>query len=232
MAILKGFPPSNTIQLDPPSKWTCEMCGKEFWQSFPLSLHLDISNVINYGILPCRECWSEDQGKGYWVPGPNKWGDEFSVYSKVREGHTLQELEEAYTNYRKKCHEGTWPRIVHVRFDELDFESAYKKINYKITEFWSPFREIRTGSGWRDREHVSEEEVPNKLTLIANGNICKMFYEQEGYNAKLNLFRRDRWGWTIQCNPHMPDMMNAVFVQDPIPNKDVEVCNGLAEIVG
>ena len=236
MAILKGFPPSNTIQLDGPAKFACEMCGKEFWQSFPLSLCLDITDRINYGILPCRECWSEDQGKKYWGTEKNKWGDFFTIYSKVREGYTYEELEAAH-NARKA--ESPFLRFEKVRFDaeELaDFNKFYEHIVFKIfDDYWSAFRNITvsTEMGFRWKT-VEKEDIPQKLDIIGNEKMLRMFWKQPGYTSHYNpryygLFRRDRWAWTLICNPMMPEKMNAVYVRDHNPPKEVEVCNGLAK---
>lgn len=158
MAILRGFPPSNTIQVDGPQRLECDLCGKDFWQSFPLQLSLDLSDEINYGIMPCHECWFEDQGSKYWSGEPNKWGDQHSIYSKVREGYSLEDIQKAQKPYVKRV------RVV------CESDLYLKEINFVLnTPRRNPWYEYETW--YKNGRCISV--LPKSFIVKANPTVCE-----------------------------------------------------------
>lgn len=218
MALLKGFPPSNTITPDQPSRFECELCGQEFWQSFPLGLCLRINDQVNFDILACRECWSADQGKTYWGPEVNRWGDQFTVYSKAREGRSFDELVKAHADHRRLCLQHKSARVAKVKFNKGDlksFDAFYKKIDFALTGFWSVFRQTGT----------PEAKPPRKLILWA-GKLCEMFDGHENYKSHKSpyegKFKNKDWTWLVRREPLIPDRMRAIFLEEVF---DIDVCD-------
>lgn len=184
MAILRGFPPSNTIQIDAPSKRICELCGKEFWQSFPLSLHLSLDSKTNFGILPCRECFVEDQGGAYWSSLPNKWGDHFHVYSKVREGYTVEDLHKSYEAYQERCKAGVEPNYHQFRFERNEhdikrFPDEMDQIMHELgSEISSVFNEWTDTGDWKWADGYDpdrwDRHLPLEFNILASTKMYNM----------------------------------------------------------
>lgn len=173
MAIVKGFP--SSICCDMPSKRTCALCGKEWWESFPIGLQLDISDDVNFSILACPECYQQDQGCDYWSSflslrkseTKNKWGDNFHIYSKAREGYSSWAILLTHRNHqqwpmlkkrgkiRKKIY---WDESFALSESRSDIiESLYASIVNGITGFCSPWRETGT----------VKTNVPSTLVITA-----------------------------------------------------------------
>lgn len=211
MAILRGFPPSNSIQLDGPSKFTCELCGKDFWQSFPLGLRLDLSGDVNFDILPCRECYEMDQGRRYWSNDPNKWGDGFNIYSKVREKYTPWEIAWQRRGPPYKKREKVRWDFEKAPGDTINekFEDLYKKIEFEITSFWSVWR--TTGI---------EAKPPSTLVARTNKMMCEMFdtstlFERTPNGPYYGVFKNAKWEWRLLHDPIIPEYpFKAIFMEE------------------
>lgn len=175
MALLKGFPPSNMIQTDMPTPWSCDLCGKKFWQSFPLSLGLDFTKHLQFRIMPCRECYEEDQGRKYWSQDLNKWGDYFNIYSKVREGYSYEKIEMVYLESVKN----DYKIKSHIWFNSwefpLDKDNVLNKICwhliFKLHDRMSPWNRPING---HDPE-IGDSFTPTKFILIMNQKLANVF---------------------------------------------------------
>lgn len=221
MAILRGFPPSNTISTCQPSKFNCELCGKEFWQSFPLSLYLSIGDK-KYSILPCRECFEEDQGKTYWSGELNKWGDHFRIYSKAREGYSYWEILWKHVYYpaldasRKLGEAITWDRTTTLsESTSKQAESLYIKIKSSLESYWNAWND-----GWKTKTYKpSIEYVPSKLFLTTNEDmfeIFKFFYKAEERSNHIYIsWPNDRFEWYVRKDPMIPNYpCSTLFIEE------------------
>lgn len=87
MAVLKGFPPSNTISTCQPVKHICGLCDKEFWASFPSHLKFGRSDSI----VGCFECVEKhdhkhpDMDKNEDDPDYQRWFKKATVYYADKE---------------------------------------------------------------------------------------------------------------------------------------------------
>lgn len=223
MAILRGFPPSNTISPDQPTKRHCCLCG-EFWASFPIGLGLDFSADPNYSFLACNECYLEDQGKEPWTFGVNKWKDGFSIYSKVREGHTFQEMTETYIASGKAFKAGTEQRRYHCVHYALEMPA---QISRAI--------EVSFINGWHNDYYKPE----NVTSIIVNSNVYKILRESEFVigekfcpvddNSFYNEFSKfcyvddklfyNEYFWDLICNPNIPEKSDELFLVFKMPLK-------------
>lgn len=94
MAILKGFPASNTVSCDSCLReYICDLCGKNYICAFSPVLHgLPSSTTVSDEFSVCFKCFEKDQGRCAFSSALNKWGDGLCIYSKCREGYTSSEL--------------------------------------------------------------------------------------------------------------------------------------------
>ncbi len=73
MAILKGFPPSNTISTDKASWRICYLCEEKFLASFPSRLRLsDTYDDCNDSVMVCEKCYHERGKDGIYIFGDDK----------------------------------------------------------------------------------------------------------------------------------------------------------------
>lgn len=88
MAILTGFPPSNSVSPGPRCLDKCYLCDKEMWASYPLLLNFN--NYQDDCLRSCFDCYKKDQGRSPHEVHKtlNRWGDYDEIYSIIRNQST------------------------------------------------------------------------------------------------------------------------------------------------